>query len=584
MPIIKKNQQYLKNQLWLVIVLLIIGGYFRFANLPAKVFWVDEIATAVRVAGYTIPEVSDRLTQSELLEFDDLIVYQRISPERTFRDSWDALLQSPEHTPLYFVLTRLWMSWWGSSITVMRSFAACLSLLIFPALYWLGQELFAHRAISRIAVMLMAVSPFYVNYSQEARPYSLWTLTILLTSASLLRGIRLKKWRWWWLYSCCLVLGFYTSLFSIYVAIFQGIYLLLAPLQSKAEVMIKYLVSSIVASLIFAPWLWNIIRHLDLFQTNTSWMRGNFNLTEIIAVFIGTVLLIFGDLPISQDAEPVQMAVVLMVIVTGVLLTLILSRGGNRRWLKFASMIIVATSLILLSKYIYLDLVSIVGAIVALFILSISAYSLYYLITHTQSDRWLFVYCLIFSLPTPLLITDIINQGQSSTAPRYLIPLQLGIQIAVAYTLTKKLQLSSKVNIWRLVTVFLLILGIFSGWRNRNLSPFYQKGRNINNPAIAQIINRADSPLVVVESANGMDALSLAYSLSPHTKYKVINSDRDFMPYRDRFTSIFLLKPSTQLIQKLQTTPQVSLTQVYQSHLFSADEVPLDLWQIRSSQ
>lgn len=39
---------------------------------------------------------------------------------------------------------------------------------------------------------LIAVSPFHVLYAQEAREYSLWTVTILLSSAALLRAMRVK--------------------------------------------------------------------------------------------------------------------------------------------------------------------------------------------------------------------------------------------------------------------------------------------------------------------------------------------------------------------------------------------------------
>lgn len=569
-----------KLELKYLIILIFIGCYFRLTNLTAKIFWVDEIATAVRVSGYTIAEVTTELEQQELIEFEDLLVYQRISSDRDFKDSWSALKQSPEHAPLYFILLRFWMQFWGNSITVMRSFSAGLSLLIFPALYWLCQELWANKSVSCMAIGLMAVSPFYVAYAQEARPYSLWTVTILLMSASLLRAIKHNHWRDWGLYSCCLTLGCYTSLFSIYIAAFQAVYYLLIPIKNKLKNSPKYLTSCSIAGIAFAPWVWNILNHLDILQANTSWMRGNFNLTEIIAVFIGTILLIFGDLPISPSSDPVQMAIVLIIIVMTFGLTISLASYRQKKLMKFGLILTVSSSIFLVAKYIYLDLVSIIGALVALLILSITTYSLYYLITQNNRDRWLLIICLIFSLPTSLLIADTINQGQSSTAPRYLIPLQLGIQIAVAYTLANQLKLTKITNCWRTITVSLLLVSIFSCVRNLNLSPFYQKGRNIHNPAIAQIIKQTNTPLVLVESSAAMDALSLAYSLSPQTKYQIINSDRDLIFYGKQFEKTFLLKPSVKIIRQLQQHPQIKLTQIYQSHLFSVDQVPLDLWEI----
>ncbi|MEM8829432.1 MAG: glycosyltransferase family 39 protein [Cyanobacteria bacterium P01_G01_bin.19] len=578
MSIPKPNRYPYLSQSILLFIFLLLGCYFRFANLSVKIFWVDEIATVVRASGYTIQEVTNHLARRDIISFNDLISYQNITPEKTFIDSWNALIKSPEHAPLYFVLTRFWMQIFGSSISTVRSFSAVSSLFIFPALYWLCQELFNRQSTSTIALLLMSISPFYVTYAQEARPYSLWTVSILLISASLLKAIRVNTQASWVIYSVSLTIGLYTSLFTFYIAFFQAIYLLSARIKYKIEILKKYALFSLISLLAFSPWIVVIISHLNLLQENTSWMRGNFNLTEIIAVFIGTILLIFGDLPISPNSNPAQTAIALIVIVFTCLGTLILARHLKHRWLKFALLLIISSSIFLLFNYVYLDLVSIIGAAVALCILSFSAYSIYYLILN--SDHALFIICLIISLPLPLLVIDIINQGQGSTAPRYLIPLQLGIQIAAAHTIANKIALIKDRKIWQFILSGFLILGIFSCIRNFNLSPFYQKGRNINNPAIAQIINRSDRPLVAAEADNAMDVLSLAYSLSLDTQYKIIDSNNSLIKYSDRFEDIFILKPSVSYIDKIKQNPLVSLRQVYKSQVFSADEIPLDLWQI----
>lgn len=586
MSIKKQYQFFTINNAVLLSFFLVLGCYFRVINLESKIFWVDEIATAVRISGYTISEVTNDLIQRNILNFNDLLVYQNLAPDKSFIDSWYALTKSPEHAPLYFVLTRLWMQIWGNSIVVMRSLSIVISLLTFPALYWLCQELFNKSFIAQIAVILMSISPFFVTYAQEARPYSLWTVSILVMGASLLRSIRLNNKQSWLLYSISLIIGLYTSLFSIYVALFQGIYVLLIGIENHSKVIKQYCKYSLISLIAFSPWIWIIVSHLDLLHENTSWMRGNFNLAEIIAVFIGTVLLIFGDLPISQESDPVQTAIAVVIIAIVYLCILIASKYIQKKQTKFILVAVISSSLLILFNYIYLDYVSIIGALVALMILSLSIYSLYYLIIKTHRNCWLFILCLILSLPLPLLIMDIVNQGQSSTAPRYLIPLQLGIQIAVAYTIGSQIEQHQRSkyqtsNSWQLILVIFLILGIFSCVRNFNLSPFYQKGRNINNPAIAEIINPSNSALVMVESDNAMDLLSLAYSLSDQVKYKVIKSNLDTTKYFNQFQDVFILKASSNLQNNLSKNFNFSLERVYKSHLFSADEIPLDLWKIK---
>ncbi|WP_319420815.1 glycosyltransferase family 39 protein [Pleurocapsa sp. FMAR1] len=571
---------YLSSVILLVITLL-LGVFFRFANLESKVFWVDEVSTAVRASGYTIPEVTNDLIQQGIVDRKTLFSYQRPSPDKTFRDSFNALTKSPEHAPLYFLLIRVWMQLWGDSISIIRSFSACISLLVFPSLYWLCQELFDRRLVSWLAIMLMSVSPFHVAYAQEARPYSLWTVAILLMSASFLRAIKLNNKQSWILYSFSLIIGFYTSLFSLYVAFFQGIYFLLILSKKRLQVSKNYVLFSLISLVAFIPWILVIINNIDLLHKNTSWMRGNFNIPDIIAVFIGTDLLIFGDLPISQNSNPIHTAIALITITISTLVVIKVSSSWKKKPAKFALWLAIISSIFLLSSYMYLDWITIIGALVALCILSLSVYSVYYLIVNTKRDRWLFIITLMLSLPVSLLLTDIINQGQSSTAPRYLIPLQLGILIAVAYTLTSKITAIQRQNFWRFVVVAFLTLGIFSCARNLNLSPFYQKGRNINNPAIAQIINQNDSALVIAEYSSTMDAFSLAYSLSPQVKYKVINQGGNLDEYIKNFENIYVLKPSLQLKQKLKNNRQINFKQVYKSHIFSADEFPLDLWSVK---
>ena len=580
------KKQFLETNIYLVFFLLaviLLGFFFRFTNLSHKVFWVDEVSTAVRVSGYTVSEVTNSLASQDIVGRDTLRAFQTINPSRTLKDSLDALIQSPEHAPFYFLLTRFWMQLWGNSIIVMRSLSAIFSLCALPSLCWFSYELFERsrfsKRISWLAVGIMSTSPFHVAYAQEARPYSLWTVTILLMGASFLRAKRLNSRSAWCLYSFCSIIGFYTSLFSLYIAAFQCLYLLIETTKKNLSVIINCILAIGFALLAFSPWILVIVNHLDLLHDNTSWTRGNFNLADIIAVYIGTNLLTFGDLPLSTNSNPIQIAIVLLVLVVISLTGIKFYPRWQNKILKLVCLGLLSCLLFILTKYIYLDWITIIGAFVAIVILSLSAYSLYYLVTQTNKQRWLYIICLMLSLPLPLLIGDIINQGQSSTAPRYLIPLQLGILVAVAFTVANRLN-SNRRKLWQGLIAVFIIIGIYSNIRNLNTSPFYQKGRNTNNPAIAKIINQHPQSLVLIEASEAMDIVSLAYSLMPEVKYKVISSEIKINLHFGKFDRVFILKPSQKLKQYLSLNPEIKFKQVYKSHIFSEDEFPLDLWQI----
>ena len=598
MPSRKSNSLFHYSQIWLIVIVLLMGIFFRFAYIEDKVFWVDEVATAVRISGYTIPEVIDDLQAKDIVSREDLLQYQVINRDRNLKDTWQALTKSPEHAPLYFLLVRFWLQLWGNSIGVMRSLSAWLSLLIFPALYWLYRELFNQSPASWLGIMLMSVSPFYVAYAQEARPYSLWTVTILLMSASFLRAIRVNNRQCWTIYIVNLVLGFYTSLFSIFIAVFQGVYLLLVKLENQRQLIKNYYISMAIAFLIFSPWFVIILTNKQSLQDNTVWMRNSINVADLIATWIGTILLIFGDLPISPDVDAVQMAIAVLIMLVSIIGIVYLFYNWHKFNYSFRKTIIYLSIAILsfltfsiiffreyLIQYITLDLVTLVGALVAVGILSLASYSLYFLVENSKHTQWLFIVCLMLSLPLPLLAIDIILQGRSSGAPRYLIPTQLAIQIAAAYTINSKLnnseiKFSRQQQLWSLILCFFLTLGIVSCSRNLQLSPIYLKNRNIHNRAIAKIINKSPTSLVLIEPQEAIDILSLSHDTLPHIKFKLIDNETDFITHHNNFEKIFILKPSSNLKSQLLKNNKIILQQVYQPQLLTSEQISLDLWEV----
>lgn len=175
---------------FLIIIILVLGLFFRFVNLDRKIYWMDETYTSLRISGYTESEVAQQLLEGQILSLQDLHQYQRINPEKSIVDTVKGLAtEEPQLAPLYFILVRFWAQMFGDSVVAIRSFSAFLSVLAFPCIYWLCLELFESSLVGGLACMLLAISPFQLVYAQEARQYSLWTVAILLSSASLLREI-----------------------------------------------------------------------------------------------------------------------------------------------------------------------------------------------------------------------------------------------------------------------------------------------------------------------------------------------------------------------------------------------------------
>ncbi len=259
---LKKGWNYPHWLRFPIITLLLIGVFFRFVNLDKSVFWYDEAFTYLRISGYTETEVVQQFADGHEISVKDLQKYQRANPEKGVTDTVKSLaVEEPQLSPLYYVMASFWMHWFGNSLAVTRSLPAIISLLAFPCIYWLCLELFASPLTGWMAVTLIAVSPFDLLFAQVARQYSLWTVTILLSSAAILRAIRLNTRLTWGIYAATVVMGLYSHLAFGLVAIGHGIYVIIIDKFRLSKTLIAYLLASLVGLLAFAPWLLVVINN-----------------------------------------------------------------------------------------------------------------------------------------------------------------------------------------------------------------------------------------------------------------------------------------------------------------------------------
>ncbi|PSB27336.1 glycosyltransferase family 39 protein [Chlorogloea sp. CCALA 695] len=513
-----------KTWFLLFIIIIFLGIFFRITNIENKVYWVDEVATSIRVSGYTKQEVTQNLFNLKLITVKDLQQYQKLTVQKDLTATIKALIKSPEHSPLYFILTRFWVQRFGSSVVATRSLSVVFGLLAIPCVYWLCQELFKTPLVSWVAVALFAVSPFYVAYSQEARPYSLWIVTILSSNIALLRAIRLKNKQSWLLYTVSLTISFYTSLFSIFVAIGQSIYIIFLEKFNLTKTVKRYLLAFTLGIISFLPWLFIIFYNWQRFQDNTTWMRVPISLPIKIVIWIYSIAIVFVESPIYKGFD----AIIITRIVT--------------------------------------DL--------SLFALIIWAF--YFLLN--QAPRAVKLFILTSTIvPTLLFIlVDLIFDSKTSTAPRYIVPCQLGILLTLAYFLANKLL--NKQFFWRTILITLISIEIMSCIFILNTSPKYQKTRNIYNIPIAATLNQAKAPVLIAETKETLDIISLSYQLEATIKIQFL-PQINLSQLINSCENVFLFNPST--IWQSQLTQQFKLKQVYKPNLLTSDEIALTLWTVK---
>jgi uncharacterized membrane protein len=498
----QKWQMNRKGWQLLCITLLILGIFFRFTNLGKKVYWHDEVLTSLRVSGYSRSELVNELFVGREVGVAELQAFQHLNPKRTLGDIIHrSAKENPQHPPLYLVLLRVWLQGVGDSVTTTRALSAGISLLTFPCLYWLCMELFESPLMAWAAIALLSISPFQVLYAQEAREYTLWTVTTLLCSAALLRAMRLQTRRGWLLYTLTLTLSLYTFLFSGLVAVGHGVYVLANGGIQKAkgrfrvtETAIAYFTSSFYALLAFTPWVFIFLKDFHSASSGTTW-------TQVpLPTSVLTELWMFNLSRLFVDFNP------------------------------------------------YIDDLAAYLLIIPILILEIIA--AYFLLRHTSKQVWLFILTLMASVALPIALADLLLGGQRSTATRYLVPLQIGLLLLVTYFLFSQINPAKpRLRLMcRSFLVALVVTGILSCGASSQASVWWNKGISHLNPQIAAVINSTEHPILVSDAfdVNPGNVISLSYLLDDKTRFILLPEIKDstavvFPATSEQFTNWFFL-------------------------------------------
>ncbi len=495
-----RHLQIAPNRLrFFIVVLLMVGIFFRFFNLDRKVYWHDETFTSLRISGYTANEVRQQIFNGRIITKESFAKFQSPNMEKGLSYTIKSLeVEDPQHPPLYYVIARLWVGIFGNSVTVIRSLSAFISLLIFPSIYWLCRELFKSSVwVSEVAIALMAISPIHLVYAQEAREYILWIVTILLCSASLLRALRLEskdktpRILTWGIYAVTLALSLYTFLLSGFVTVAHGIYVITTARFKLTGTVKAYLIASLAGFLAFIPWILVVMDNFLQFDSSTAWTKIQFPLEILIKSWLLQLSRIFIDLNFGFE-----------------------------------------------NKFSYV--------ITPTFVIFI-AYSIYFICRKTNYKIWLFIVTLIFIPALPLVLPDLFFGGIRSLSERYLLPSYLGIQLAVTYLLATQLHNKSFVRrrIWQTIMVLVIICGLTSYGVNSQAETWWSKVISYGNPQVAKIINQAAHPLLISDDSgiNYGNVFSLSYLLQPKVQFQ-LEKDQTIPNIPDEFTDIFLLNPS----------------------------------------
>jgi mannosyltransferase len=143
---------------WALLALVALGAAIRILTIDNQSFWTDEALTAYEA----------HLPFGAML---NTVVHVETTP------------------PLYFVLIWGWAHVFGTTEVALRSISTLAGIATVPIAYLSARELVSRRA-GVLAAAFVAVNPFMIWYSQEARAYM---LVAALTGASFLFFARARR-------------------------------------------------------------------------------------------------------------------------------------------------------------------------------------------------------------------------------------------------------------------------------------------------------------------------------------------------------------------------------------------------------
>ncbi len=154
-----------KHEIYLILALLVFASLLRLYRVEHQSFWTDEIIT-IKASKQSVSQ----------------LIFHPIITNNV--------------PPLYFLMTHILLTLDHRNDELVLRFPSGLFGVLSIALFYLVVRKLLGKRIGFVAAMLMAISPFHIWYSQEARPYAL-LLFLSLLSIWLLQSLISKPQNHW---------------------------------------------------------------------------------------------------------------------------------------------------------------------------------------------------------------------------------------------------------------------------------------------------------------------------------------------------------------------------------------------------
>ncbi|NLP10497.1 phospholipid carrier-dependent glycosyltransferase [bacterium] len=127
------------------------------------------------------------------------------------------------HPPLFYLIHHFWIRVFGQTESALRSISILFALASLIVLYKVTQRLFSSSA-ALFSVLLLAISPWHIWVSQNARSNSMLLFLVLLSTYCFIRLLQTPAKRWFIFYGIVTLAALLTHYFAFMIWISQSIF------------------------------------------------------------------------------------------------------------------------------------------------------------------------------------------------------------------------------------------------------------------------------------------------------------------------------------------------------------------------
>ncbi|MGZ4846316.1 MAG: glycosyltransferase family 39 protein [Halobacteriota archaeon] len=236
------------------------------------------------------------------------ITAQSLSPDEIFsfviaRKSLVQIVSgtaSDVHPPLYYITLHYWIHLFGASEFAVRFLSVLFGVAAIPMIYLLGCSLF-DKQVGLASAFILAFSSFNIQYSQEARMYSLMVLLALVSMYCFARLLKRQSYAISAGYVLFTALLLYTHVVALAVVIAQNIFIVLLVLLSREQTigLRSWVTHQALVIALFIPWIGVEVNSSQ--RAIKPWLAPNTFITTLtdhagssLLLFLFAVLTIFS--------------------------------------------------------------------------------------------------------------------------------------------------------------------------------------------------------------------------------------------------------------------------------------------------